>query len=161
MKRLMYIYTDNEELTNKLKVENEIAYSERMSAFICYQDVFKRINEKYRLEPLEEDGYKVALTESLLEALESNWDCQEYIELKSDFGRYEKIEHNLGGDAEIALEIYEDDSYEKWEENAKELLASDDWYKKLFQEIRITMLNVILDSIKWDVDSQIKHIESE
>lgn len=156
MKKLMFIYPDNEDLEKSLKLEQNLAYSESMSAFICFEDVYNALDSKYKFE---EKAY--CCVESLMDALESNWCGEAEIKITSGYGNHPSIEHDLGGNVEIALAPFEDETYPDGSKYIDELFVADDWYKYIYKYARITMLELILDSMKLDVEQQIRNIEAE
>jgi hypothetical protein len=160
MKKLMYIMPEDENSKEILSNEQGLAYSEEYDSFICYEEVFNELNNKYNFENEDDDGIYV-YTSELGDVLECNWYGNKEVVLHSWYGDDEKIEHDLGGDWEIALSPYQDETYPDHEKYVQELFDCKDWYKHIFKQIRITMLTLILDSIKMDVEMQIGNIEKE
>lgn len=156
MKKLMWIYPGDEELEKKLRLEKDLAYSESMSAYICFEDVCNALDAKYKFGEQE-----YCCVESLMDALESNWCGEEVVTITSGYGKHSCIEHDLGGDVEIALMPFENEDFSDWRKYVDELFAAEDWYKYIFKYARITMLELILDSMKLDVAQQIRNIEAE
>jgi len=155
----MYILPETKEGINALMAEvgNELAYSTIHGGFICNKETYDRLDVKYHFNREEEDSeYSIW---DLADLLDCDWEGED-ITLHSAYGHKEQIEHCVAGDAEVVLMTYEDESYDGYKDNIRNLFESEDWYKYLLKEVKILMLDLILDSIKMDVRDQIQLLEN-
>jgi len=161
MKKLMYISPEYEAV-NLLKMEigDKLIYSESHGGFICFEDYYNILDEKFHFKQLDEDGYERFSIWELEDLLECDWEDENII-LRSWYGKNEEIEHNLSEDFEIALSPYQDETYPEHKKHVDELFTCKDWYAFILKEIKIQMLTFILDSIKMDVQTNIINIEEE
>lgn len=160
MKKLMYISAETKEAASILKSESALLCSESHDGYICKEETYTVLDAKYHFKEVsEEDGERFCVWE-LCDLLECDWQ-DETINLNSDYGHMETLEHNISGDVELLLDYYQDESYSGYENNIDELFGSNDWYQYLLKEVKRLMLNLILDSIKMDVASQLRELSKE
>jgi len=162
MKKLMYIHPETDEAKEILQAEanGSLIYSEEHNGFICYESAYNELDSKINLKSTDEEGCERFTVWDLGELLECDWE-DEYVILHSGYGEDETIEHCLSGDWEIALSPYQDETYPDHDAHVKELFESEDWSKFLDNKIKAEMLWLIMDSIKMDVEGQIRNIKAK
>jgi len=158
MKKLMYLWVEDDDLRGSILKEDGVAFSESLESFICFAETCNKLSSKYHFDAVRENAGFMA--SDLVDFLETQWEeTDEYATLHSLFN--DELQHHLSGDAEIGLEQYHDEKYDNYEENVKELFSSKDWYKKILRDTRIEIISLITDSIVSDAKEQIKALESE